>query len=280
METIKEIWKKIRKLLNRFGRKRRTGREILLSHNRSSKVLTAPHKPIDIKIDSEPEINVADKISENSPEDTVQKDISTDETSETDYTGKFVLNIKSVEEFENYKAKLQDLQSFDDFLSHHFLNWISVRIERVRNKIEGMDKFSDLSDPEINFHLAKLVRKVSESMLEIFHDSNINEELDEDSRNELKGLVNNYLQNLGVDEMNFKVGDLYHDWAELSMKSTSATMIETDDPTLPGKIAEIEIQPHRIYYMSEDGEVENLTFGGLCKAYMDKKDAEYQKEEG
>ena len=239
---IKFIIDFIKKLLNRLcgGKPKRSGKEILKSHGRQTTTYMPP------KIYSPPvEVEVTEKISVEPPQE------------------KFVIDIKDSASLENFLRKLNNLKTFEEFLP---LQWVSVRLERVRSALKKISPNPNFDDDELNFKLAKTVRDVAENMLDIFQNSNSSRDLNDISRKRLKNLVENYLENIGVEKENFSQGDSFDDWAKLNMINSFDT-ITTDNPALNGKIAEVEIQPHVIYYIGDAGDVEKINFGGLCKVY-------------
>ena len=245
-----DIFKRVKNLINRLrGKPKRTPRKILQSHNRNFETY-APQKI------STPNVEVD-----------VVEDIPVEvESPHEDFQNKFVIDIKDSAAWENFIGKLNDLHGFKEFLFETPLQWVNVRLDRVRDVLKNLSTPTDFTDDELNFKLAKNVRKVAENMLEILQNTSTTKNLDENSRKKLRNLVEKYLEKIGVDKKNFQRGDSFADWAKLSMQN-SFQLIVTDDPDLIGKIVDVDIQPHVIYYVGETGDVEKLIFGGLCTAY-------------
>ena len=251
--NVLDIFKYVKNLLNRLrGKPKRTPRKILQSHNRRAEISTPP-----VEISTPPvEIDVV----ENVPAETSHEDF------QDEFQNKLVIDIKNVEDWENFIGKLNDLRGFEEFLFDKPLQWLSVQINRVREVLKKLSTPTDFSDDELNFNLAKKVRNVTEFMLDIWQSSISAKDLDENSRVRLKNLVEKYIEKIGVDTENFQPGDSFDDWAKLNM-SNSFNQIATTDITAVGKIAEVLIQPHVIYYIGENGDVEKIIFGGYCTTY-------------
>ena len=236
------LFDRIKKLLERLRGKKRSRKEILRAHNRA------------IKESAKPQINKSiDSVSHEPP--------PPPEKSE------FVLDIKNAQDFENYSAKLNNLRGVEEFSS---LKWLGTRLERIRKSLSGLNA-PEYFDGEFNFKLACKVRGVAEIMLDIYRYAKSSTNISEDSRRQLIGKVEDYLSTVGLTKKTFKVGDAFDDWADLSMKD-SYESISTNDYALNGKIASIEIQPHRIFYRGEYGDIEQLTFGGSCRFYKFKEE--------
>lgn len=244
-----DIFKRIKNLINRLrGKPKRTSRQILQSHNRRVETYTPP-----VEINTPPvEVDVVENIPV--------------EPSYEDFHNKLVIDIKSVENWKNFIDKLNDLRDFEEFLFDKPLHWVTVQLNRVRDVVKNLSTPTDFSDDELNFKLAKKVRDVTEFMLNIWQSSTSAKDLDENSRAKLKNLVEQYVEKIGVDKENFQPGDSFDDWAKLNM-SSSFNQIATTDITAVGKIASVTIQPHVIYYVGENGDVEKIIFGGYCTTY-------------
>ena len=182
----------------------------------------------------------------------------------------FVLDIHDAEELENYFARLQNFDSIKNFSSTHHLRWADTRLadaEKVLKKIRAMN---DFDDGEFNFKLACKVRDIANYMLEIFSNAKDSPSLDDWSRTQLRNSVEEYLSSVGLVQKKFSPGDSYDDWANLSMKNSVLT-VSTAERALHSKIVSVEVQPHVINYRDEQGETEQLIFGGLCKIYKFKE---------
>lgn len=250
-----DIFKRIKNLINRLrGKPKRTPRKILQSHNRRVETYTPP-----VEIDTPP-VDVVENISVETSHEDFHEDF------QDKFQDKLVIDIKNVEDWENFVSKLNDLRGFEEFLFDKPLQWLSVQISRVRETLKKLSTPNDFSDDELNFNLAKKVRDVTEFMLNIWQSSTSAKDLDENSRAQLKNLVEQYIEKIGVDKENFQPGDSFDDWAKLNM-SSSFNQIATTDITAVGKIASVTIQPHIIYYIGENGEVEKIIFGGYCTTY-------------
>ncbi len=241
MDLLDDLFRRIVKLIERLlGHKRRSPPEVLQRHGRQ--VQTSPqtsqptyqppyHPPI-----------------EPTPED-------------------FVLDINDDAALEDYESKLKDLSAFEPFRSS--LGWLETHLLRVNKELRKFDTPHDF-DEDFNFKLAKKVRDISKHMLNIFRDAKSSGALDERTRIELTALVEDYLANIGVTKKIFHVGDDYTDWANLGMEA-SLELIATRDRDKDSTIAAIEVQPHEIRYRNENGDVDQMTFGGLCKVYKFKE---------
>ena len=86
----------------------------------------------------------------------------------------------------------------------------------------------------------------------------------------LKNLIEEYLQKVGVKTMNFKSGDDYDDWADLGMDVNVLTE-NTEDENKHNKLKEIYVQPHFLYFADEHGQKEKRIFGGSCAVYVFEK---------
>ncbi len=244
-----DIFKRIKNFLNRLrGKPKRTPRQILQSHNRRVETYTPP-----VEINTPVEVDVVENIPV--------------EPSYEDFQDKLVIDIKSVEDWENFVGKLNDLRDFEKFLFDKPLHWVTVQLNRVRDVLKNLSTPTDFSDDELNFKLAKKVRDVTEFMLNIWQSCTSAKDLDENSRVRLKNLVEQYVEKIGVDKKNFQPGDSFDDWAKLNMAAGSFSQTATDDINLVGKIASVTIQPHVIYYVGENGDVEKIIFGGYCTTY-------------
>lgn len=178
----------------------------------------------------------------------------------------FVLDIQNEAELEIYLVKLKSLYGFEKFYAVPSLNWLRVRMDRVTKELNALNTRRDF-DEDFNFELAKKVRNIAATMLDIFRDAKISTQLDEFSRRQLTTLVENYLSEIGLTKKIFHVGDDYTDWANLGMKN-SYELISTTDPAKASTIAAIEIQPHELRFRNtENGDIEKFTFGGSCKVY-------------
>ena len=188
---------------------------------------------------------------------------------QTPTTEDFVLDINDDAALEDYVSELKDLSAFERFYSMPSLGWLSTHLDRVTKELRKLDTPHDF-DEDFNFKLAKKVRDISKHMLNIFRDAKSSGALDERTRIELTALVEDYLANVGVTKKIFHVGDDYTDWANLGMEA-SLELIATRDRDKDSTIAAIEIQPHEIRYRNENGDVDQMTFGGLCKVYKFKE---------
>ena len=244
MSILKDLLKRLRKFF--FGYEEKPSRKKLLSKNRQKFETSAPKKIY------EPPIEVAEKIPEKSPID--------------NFSDKFIIDIKDGADLKIFLDKLNDLRDFEKFLFEMPWQWVNVRLGRVRNILKKISPNQNFDDDELNSKLANNVRAVAQNMLDIFQNSTSSRDLNEDSRKNLKSLVENYLEKIGVDKIIFKQGDSFDDWAKLNMP-LSFLIIETDNSDLAAKIANIEIQPHVIYYRGDTGDVDKINFGGLCKVY-------------
>ena len=241
---IKRVMKFVKNLLNRLrGKPKSARKKILQRYNQDVKIYT----PLDFS---------------------VEEDIPAPPSKET-YSDK-AINIKNTSDLEKLLIKLNNLNDFEEFQRKTPLQWVNVQLDRVRDVIKKLTLPQNFEDEELNFNVAKKVREISEIMLEIFQNSNSPTQLDEDSRSNLKNLVENYLKNVGVEKTIFNPGELYDDWASLNMQN-SYQIISTNKRDLHGRIAEVEVQPHVIYYFGDTGDVERLIFGGICKAYKFKE---------
>lgn len=197
-------------------------------------------------------------------------EVETTPAQEIHYDG-FVLDIRNADDMGDYLRKLNDLRGFEKFTRNLSLNWLRVRLDRVGKTLESLSSQNDFEDEEFNFKLAKKVRDVAGVMLDIYRDAKLSSKLDETSRQELRDLVEDYLSAIGLTQKIFKPGDSYDDWTNLEMKE-SCQIIHTDNREEHSTIAEVEIQPHIISYRGDGGEVEQLIFGGSCRAYRFKED--------
>lgn len=180
-----------------------------------------------------------------------------------------VLDINDAEALKRYVSKLKNLSAFERFYSMPSLGWLSTHLDRVTKELRKLDTPHDF-DEDFNFKLAKKVRDISKHMLNIFRDAKSSGALDERTRIELTALVEDYLANVGVTKKIFHVGDDYTDWANLGMEA-SLELIATRDRDKDSTIAAIEVYPHEIRYRNENGDVDQMTFGGLCKVYKFKE---------
>lgn len=254
MDILENIFNYVKELLNRLrGKPKRKPREILQSHNRRVEIYTPP-------IESDVVENIPAEPSHEDFQDNFQDNF------QDEFQNKLVIDIKDVEAWENFVGKLNDLRGFEEFLFEMPLQWLNVQINRVRETLKKLSMPNDFSDDELNFNLAKKVRDVTEFMLVIWQSSTTSKDLDENSRVRLKNLVEQYIEKIGVDKENFQPGDSFDDWAKLNM-SNSFNQIATTDITAVGKIASVTIQPHVIYYIGENGDVEKIIFGGYCTTY-------------
>lgn len=251
MSIIEDVIRFIKDLLKGFrgGKPKPSRKEILQRHNRNFET-SAPKKIYS------PPVEDAVDVEKNIPVETPQKKIP----------DKFVIDIKDNLDFENFLAKLKNLRAFDEFLEETPLEWANVGLDRVRGALKKIPPNPDFTDDELNFKLAKRTREVTEHMLKIFQDSIVSRDLNENSRTKLKNLVEEYLDSVGVDKEIFNAGDSFDSWAKLGM-TNSFLAIRTDNPDLGNKLVEVEIQPRVIYYVGETGNVDKLTFGGMCKVY-------------
>ena len=176
------------------------------------------------------------------------------------------INIKTLEDWQNIFNKLSDLQKFNDFINNFPLQWLKVRLDRVRGDLEKMQPPTNFDDEELNFNVAKKVRSIAEKMLEIYQNCNNSTELDDLTKQNLNSLVEQYLSNLCIEQKNFSAGDNFDDWANLAMQN-SFTIQTTNDRSLHNTIKNVEVQPRIIYYINDIQEVDKFIFGGLCSAY-------------
>ena len=251
MKILEEIIKYIKNLLNRLrgGKPKRTPKEILKDHGGNVTVT----KDSPSTIPSTPDLNTGE---ENKPPIEIPHE---------EFTG-FVIDIKDETTRNNFIGKLKDLRDIKEFLQTTPLKWIEVRMDRIQAILNKMSTPVDFSDDELNFKIAQNVKAIAKNMLEILENIPTSNDLSEDARENLRELVENYLEKIGVDKEHLQAGDDFDDWAKLGMTDSSA-FLKSDDPNLVGKIAEVKIQPRIIYYVGETGEVEKLIFGGFCKAY-------------
>ena len=177
----------------------------------------------------------------------------------------FLPDINNEAAFKKYLHKLKNLSGFGRFYSMPSLNWLRIRLDRVNKELLSLNEPHDF-DEDFNFKLATKVRKISEDMLEICSYAKTSTKLDEPLRIQLTTLIEDYLASLGVTQKIFRVGDDYTVWADLGMKD-SFELIPTTDPLKASTIAKIEMQPHEICFRTENGDIDNLVFGGFCKVY-------------
>ena len=182
----------------------------------------------------------------------------------------FVLDIHDAEELEKYFARLQNFDSIKNFSSTHRLRWADTRLAEVEKVLKKIRAMNDFDDGEFNFKLACKVRDVANYMLEIFSSAKDSPSLDLVSRTQLRDFVEEYLSGVGLLQKKFSPGDSYDDWANLSMKEPALT-VSTAERALHFKIVSVEVQPHVINYRDEQGDTEQLIFGGRCKIYKFKE---------
>lgn len=183
----------------------------------------------------------------------------------------FILDISNAAEMEDYLGKLNNLRGFEDFKDNPLTSSVKTRLERVNRILSSLSAYNDFGDEEFNFKLANKIRSLAGHMLDIYKDAKTSTELDENSRQQLMTLVEDYLSGIGVTQKIFNVDDDFKDWAILGMSDSQIT-ISTKDRALAGKIAAIEVQPHVIVYRNEIDEPTQLIFGGLCRVYKFKED--------
>ena len=183
----------------------------------------------------------------------------------------FILDISNAAEMEDYLGKLNNLRGFEDFKNNPLTSSVKTRLERVNRILSSLSAYNDFGDEEFNFKLANKIRSLAGHMLDIYKDAKTSTELDENSRQQLMTLVEDYLSGIGVTQKIFNVDDDFKDWAILGMADSQIT-ISTKDRALAGKIAAIEVQPHVIVYRNEIDEPTQLIFGGLCRVYKFKED--------
>ena len=183
----------------------------------------------------------------------------------------FILDIRNAAEMEDYLGKLNNLRGFEDFKNNPLTSSVKTRLERVNRILSSLSAYNDFGDEEFNFKLANKIRSLAGHMLDIYKDAKTSTELDENSRQQLMTLVEDYLSGIGVTQKIFNVDDDFKDWAILGMADSQIT-ISTKDRALAGKIAAIEVQPHVIVYRNESNEPTQLIFDGLCRVYKFKED--------
>ena len=251
MGLLDDLFRRIVKLIERLlGHKRPSPREVLQRHGRQVQTPQPSQQPTRQPPTNNPpyQTPIEPPIEPPTPED-------------------FVLDINDAEALKRYVSKLEDLSAFERFKSS--LGWLSTHLDRVTKELRKLDTPPDF-DEDFNFKLAKKVRDISKHMLNIFRDAKSSGALDERTRIELTALVEDYLANIGVTKKIFHVGDNSNAWANLGMEA-SLELIATRDRDKDSTIAAIEVYPHEIRYRNENGDVDQMTFGGLCKVYKFKE---------
>ena len=243
-------WEWIKNLLYRLrgGKPKRSPKKIIQSHRPQIKSEPPPWKSVYSPPISEPR---REEISEPKKE--------------------FVLDIRNEADMENYLGKLRNRGAFESFRRDFPFSWLNTHLSRADDVLSKIALLKDFDDEEFNSKLASKVCNLSKHMLDIYKDAENSPQLNENSRQLLRSLVENYLSEIGLTKKIFKVGDAYNDWADLNLDTSSAEIIATDNRALGSTLAAIKIQPHVISYRNEFGEIKQLIFGGLCRAYKFKE---------
>lgn len=177
------------------------------------------------------------------------------------------IDIKNLDDFQKLKEKVENLGEFEKYKNNPQLVWLKVRIDQdMQIALKKFKTPDDFEDDELNLNLAKKIKSIAEIMLDIFSNCNSGTDLDDATKQNLKNIVEKYLQNIGVEKIPFSENDSYDSWANLGMQNSIIT-VTTNDPNLNGKIKAVEIQPHVIYYANYSKNLAKITFGGRCSVY-------------
>ena len=170
------------------------------------------------------------------------------------------LSISNGAEFDEYLSRLKNISALNEFTGEA---WVRTYLNRAAKNLSEIAAMNDFENDDFNFNLAKKVRAVSKHLLTIYRDARNSTSLDKNFRQNLMNAVENYLAEIGVEKKIFRSGDAFEDWADYSYG-----IINTADRALGSKIADVEVQPHMIFYLDDRGEVSELIFGGYCTFYQ------------
>ena len=168
-----------------------------------------------------------------------------------------------------HKNNLNNFNELEKFVKKYpSFDWFADRLDKVKSVVHELNEPEDF-DASATSDIANSTVKVAKQFMGAIQscDSMIkNSSNDSKAANELKNLIENYLSGFGIQKMNFKPGDSYEDWANLSMNAPVGT-VKTNDQSKYNKLKEINIQPHYFAYVTGSGKVKQIYFGGSCTVY-------------
>ena len=183
----------------------------------------------------------------------------------------FVWEIRSQEDWNKYKIKLQNLDKLKNFSAEHSENFKWFKIDKFENDLNNFqpEEFDEYTTGKVVTETVKIFKRLMVALDSCDREIKNPKKNSAEAEN-LKNLIEEYLQKVGVKTMNFKSGDDYDDWADLGMDVNVLTE-NTEDENKHNKLKEIYVQPHFLYFADEHGQKEKRIFGGSCAVYVFEK---------
>ena len=187
------------------------------------------------------------------------------------------LKIRDESSWLKYKSRLKDIGKLKLFADKNPVEFkiFASKLKRIENAIDKINpnEFNEYTTETITDKIVEVVKEFID-VLETCRRKIKNPAKNSVAAQELYTLIEEYLSGLGIRSMNFKVGDNFEKWADLSM--SEAPIIEnTFDNRKHNILKEILVQPHYIEFINEHDKKVRRVFGGRCVAYAYKKGDEY-----
>lgn len=179
---------------------------------------------------------------------------------------KIVISVKSEADWQNIMNKINNFAAIDEFLAKTEFNSLSVALSKAKKDAAGFKTPAEI-DEQASEKAVKNIEKIAERFLGIFEEIS---KTNYDKHREAKHIITAYLENLGVEFLNFKEGDYYEDWADLGMRPNIIKTF-TSDKNLLGKLAKIRVQPLKITYIDQYEDESERVFGGRANLYAEKE---------
>ena len=179
------------------------------------------------------------------------------------------LNIRDENSWLKYKSRLKDIGKLKLFAEKNPVEFktLASKLKKIETAIEKItpDEFDEYTTETITDKTIEAVKEFID-VLDTCRRKIKNPSKDSTAAQELYTLIEEYLSRCGIRSMNFKAGDDYNTWADLSMSEMPMTE-KTFDSRKHNSLKEVYVQPHYIEFINERDKKDRRVFGGRCVAY-------------
>ena len=179
------------------------------------------------------------------------------------------LNIRDENSWLKYKSRLKDIGKLKLFAEKNPVEFktLASKLKKIETAIEKItpDEFDEYTTETITDKTIEAVKEFID-VLDTCRRKIKNPSKDSTAAQELYTLIEEYLSRCGIRSMNFKAGDDYNTWADLSMSEMPMTE-KTFDSRKHNSLKEVYVQPHYIEFINEHDKKVRRVFGGRCVAY-------------